>query len=153
MKQIPSPAIVLTALGAIPFVYGALVAHGLTLGLPIETFEGRWIVYFYGAIILSFMGGVLWGFAVMTNRADDWGLLTLSVLPALWALGSVLFGIYLEPATFRASFYLMAVGFGLILVLDWYFQFRTLTPDWWMTLRIPITILVISCFLGTPADV
>ena len=153
MKQIPLPAIVLTASGALPFVYGALAARGINFGLPIETFEGRWVVYFYGAVILSFMGGALWGFAAKAGKADDWGLLTLSVLPALWAFGSVLFGIYLEPATFRASFYLMAVGFGLALVLDWYFQSIDLAPNWWMTLRIPITLLVITCFIGTPADV
>jgi len=153
VKRIPLPALVLTALGGLPFFIGVLASHGVTFGLPIEPFEGRWIVYFYGAVILSFMGGVMWGFAAMAGKADDWGLLTLSVLPALWAFGTVLFAIYLEPATLRASFYMMAAGFALILVLDWYFQSRKLAPDWWLTLRISITFFVVISFLWTAADV
>lgn len=153
MKHIPLPALILTALGLIPFLFGVLSAHGISLGIPIAGYEGRWIVYFYGAIILSFMGGVLWGFAAVSDKAGDWGLMTLSVLPALWAFGTVLFAIYLEPSTLRASFYLMGLGFALILVLDWYFQSRGLAPKWWLSLRVPVSILVVACFLGTPGDV
>jgi len=153
VKRIPTAAFVLTALGVIPFVYGTLSANGFAFGLPIAPFEGRWIVYFYGAVILSFMGGALWGFAAGKGRGEDWRLLTLSVLPALWAFGTVLFAIYLEPATLRASFYLMAVGFALILVIDWYFQAQRIAPDWWLSLRIPTTLLVLACFIGTPGDV
>ena len=153
MKPVPAAAFVLTALGVIPFIYGALSANGLSFGLPIAPFEGRWIVYFYGAIILSFMGGALWGFAAAKDRAGDWRLLTLSVLPALWVFGTVLFAIYLEPATLRASFYLMALGFVLVLVLDWHFQVQKLAPSWWLSLRIPVTLVVLACFMGTPGDV
>ncbi|MEM0977043.1 MAG: DUF3429 domain-containing protein [Pseudomonadota bacterium] len=153
MTRVPFPALALTVAGLIPFVVGAVISHGVTLGLPIEPYEGRWIVYFYGSIILSFMGGVLWGFAAAQGRPTGVGPLALSVLPALWAFGTLLFAIYLEPSTLRASFYLMAVGFAVTLVLDWYVQSRGLSPRWWLSFRIPVTIVVIGCFLGTATDV
>ncbi|MEO0343804.1 MAG: DUF3429 domain-containing protein [Pseudomonadota bacterium] len=153
MTRPPLAALLLTAAGLIPFIFGVAASRGHSLGSGIENYEGRWIVYFYGAVILSFMGGALWGFAAAKNKGDDWGLMTLSVLPALWAFGTVLFAIYFEPASLRASFYLMAAGFALILVIDWYFQNANLAPRWWLSLRIPVSIVVLGCFLGTAADV
>ena len=87
MQTIPRPALLLGLAGLIPFLWGAL-----TVALPDlaawgrsalgPRFIGPYIQVFYGAIILAFMSGVLWGFA---TRGTGWSGYALSVLPALWA--------------------------------------------------------------------
>ncbi|MBS8271966.1 DUF3429 family protein, partial [Halomonas litopenaei] len=66
MNTIPRSALLLGLAGLLPFLWGAatvllpdLAMWGqMTLG---GRFIGPYVQLFYGAIILSFMSGVLWG--------------------------------------------------------------------------------------------
>ncbi|MHA3976375.1 DUF3429 domain-containing protein [Halovulum sp. GXIMD14794] len=132
--RVPLPAAVLGAAGLLPFAAGALAAHGLMPGIS-NPFTGLLILQTYGAAILAFMGGCLWGFAAQAGRAG-WLELSLAVIPALWA--------------FAANFAVDAVGalfagFVVLLLLDLVIVGRELGPDWWLRLRLPVSAGVLIC--------
>ncbi len=140
---IPRSALVLGLAGVIPFAFGAatMLVPGLaqwgqsTLG---PRFIGPYVQLFYGAIILSFMSGVLWGFATKAEGRVAATGYALSVLPALWAF------FFTGGGPVSAATYL-AAGFIGLLGLDWLFWQQGLAPRWWMALRILLTALVVLC--------
>jgi hypothetical protein len=93
---------------------------------------------FYGAIILAFMSGVLWGFATKLEGAQATTGYALSVIPALWAFLTTGGG----PSSAGVS--LMA-GFIGLLGLDWLFWRYSVAPEWWMNLRVLLTAIVLIC--------
>jgi hypothetical protein len=81
----------LTLAGLIPFIGGAVV---MALNADFETGDsvlyaraGRALML-YGAVILSFLGGIRWGAALSGDGAEG-AVLTLSVVPSLAAWGLV----------------------------------------------------------------
>jgi hypothetical protein len=140
---IPRAPLLLGLSGLLPFLWGAatlvsgdLAAWGVQNIGP--RFAGPFVLLQYGTIILAFMSGVLWGFATRASgevAAFGYGL---SVLPALWGFFTVGGG----PGS--SAIYLIA-GFVGLLALDWYFWRLQLAPEWWMRLRILLTVVVVSC--------
>ncbi len=145
MTSIPRSALLLGLAGLIPFVWGAVTLYhdgmaDLTASLLGPRFVGPYIQLFYGTVILSFMSGVLWGFATKTTGAAAAAGYALSVIPALWAFfmtggGPVGTGVNL------------ITGFLGLLILDYYFFRAGLTPRWWMKLRILLTSGVVACLI------
>ncbi len=143
MTDIPRSALLLGLAGVLPFGWGALTV--LSPGLAAfgtqwlgPRFVGPYVMLFYGAVILAFMSGVLWGFATKAEGGQATTGYVLSVLPALWAFfttggGSV------------AAAQALMVGFLGLLGLDWLFARWGLAPSWWMQLRVLLTALVIAC--------
>ncbi len=139
--MIPRTALALGLAGLIPFAWGVASAANATLaGISVQIFGpdlwGVWMIRDYGTIILSFMSGVLWGFA---TRAIDrpWLWYGLSVLPALW--------VFLGPKGETDTRLLtLALGYVGLLGLDWAFWRAGLTPDWWMRLRVILTSGVLA---------
>ncbi|KPQ07953.1 MAG: Protein of unknown function (DUF3429) [Rhodobacteraceae bacterium HLUCCA12] len=127
-------AIVLTGAGALPFLMGAAMVLGFWPG------EGRALIVAYGVVILSFMSGVLWGFASRTGSVA-WAY-GLSVLPALYAF---FFALRHPWAMEGQALSHLIAGFLGVLVLDMVFQAKALAPRWWLTLRIPATAVVLAC--------
>lgn len=148
MFGIPRAPLLLGLAGLIPFIAGAIIASGLfyaDMGDPanggyplVVAKDGLQILELYGTIILSFMSGVLWGFATKAQGAKATTGYVLSVLPALWA-----FAVGGGPQT-DTVFYLMT-GFVGLLTLDYFFYREGLTPPWWMRLRILLTSIVALC--------
>lgn len=141
--RIPLAPLCLGLAGLIPFLWGAatfLVAD-LTLW-GIQTFGPRFVAPFvllnYGQIILAFMSGVLWGFATKSEGEQAAINYALSVLPALW----VFFTVGAGPGP--SAIYLIA-GFIALLGLDVTFARQGLTPEWWLRLRILLTVIVVAC--------
>ncbi len=93
---------------------------------------------FYGSVILSFMSGVLWGFATKAERQPGRLCYTLSVIPALWAFFMTGGG----PVTAGMN---LIFGFAGLLILDLAFSRWGLTPPWWMALRTLLTVVVVAC--------
>jgi len=145
MNTIPRSALLLGLAGLLPFLWGAatvllpdLASWGqMTLG---GRFIGPYVQLFYGAIILSFMSGVLWGFATKATGQTATASYVLSVIPALWAFFMTGGG----PTTAAVN---LIVGFLGLLLLDWHFWRLGLAPAWWMHLRGLLTALVIISFL------
>ncbi len=149
MSPVPRAALVLGLAGAIPFLWGALTlwsdgAAALGMGLLGPRFVGPYVQVFYGAVILSFMSGVLWGFATKASGAVAAAGYALSVIPALWAF--LFTGGGPVPAATSLIF-----GFLGLLGLDWLFWGQGLAPPWWMRLRVPLTAIVVACLLVTVA--
>ncbi|MFZ5964101.1 DUF3429 domain-containing protein [Thalassococcus sp. BH17M4-6] len=140
---VPRSALILGLAGVIPFAWGALTllvdplsALGQsTLG---PRFIGPYVQLSYGTVILSFMSGVLWGFATKAQGAQAATGYALSVIPALWAFFMVGGG----PVSAGMN---LIFGFLGLLALDWQFWRWGLAPPWWMHLRGLLTALVVAC--------
>ena len=145
MTGIPRAALGLGLAGLIPFLWGALTLLRPDLaawgtGALGPRFVGPYVQLFYGAVILSFMSGVLWGFATRaTGRVAAAGY-ALSVIPALWAFFMT------GGGPVAAAMNLMA-GFAGLLLLDWFFWRAGLAPAWWMRLRVLLTSIVLISLL------
>ena len=145
MNTIPRSALILGLAGLIPFVWGALtilqpdlaIWGQMTIG---GRFVGPYVQLFYGAVILSFMSGVLWGFATNATGRMATASYVLSVVPALWAFFMTGGG----PTTAAVN---LIVGFLGLLLLDWHFWRLGLAPPWWMKLRGLLTAIVIITYL------
>lgn len=147
MFGIPRAPLILGLAGLLPFLWGAATVLSPALNDLSSTyfgarFTGPYVQLFYGAIILSFMSGVLWGFAVKAEGTRATTGYILSVLPALWAFFMTGFG------HSNASLNLM-IGFAGLLVLDTTFSRWGLTPSWWMSLRLLLTAIVLICLAIT----
>ena len=143
MRQIPLAALMLGLAGLIPFVWGAITYLYEPLALwgvdaLSARFVGPYIQLTYGVVILSFMSGVLWGFATKAEGAQAAACYTLSVIPALWAF-------FMTGAGLASSITNLIFGFLGLLILDYAFFKWGLTPSWWMRLRILLTTVVVVC--------
>ena len=143
MTPIPRSALILGLAGVLPFVWGAATLLSDPLAVWAQRaigprFVGPYVQLFYGAIILSFMSGVLWGFATKADGAQAATGYALSVIPALWAFFTTGGGAYAAATSLIA-------GFAGLLLLDWQFWRWGLAPDWWMPLRVLLSVLVVAC--------
>ena len=143
MRQIPPAALILGLAGLLPFLWSAAthLSPGLTgwaLGYLTPGYVGAYLGLTYGAVILAFMSGVLWGFATRASGRQAAVAYGLSVIPALWVFLAV------RDGSDGAIIRLMA-GFVGLLMLDASFAAQRLAPVWWMLLRLPLTAVVLVC--------
>lgn len=143
MNRVPRTALWLGLAGLLPFLWGVATRvspdlQDWTMALAGPRFVAPYILLYYGTIILSFMSGVLWGFASRAEgEAANLGY-GLSVLPAIWAFLFTGIG----PV---ATAWALIAGFLGVLGIDWVFWKNRLAPAWWMALRIPLTAVVVIC--------
>ena len=143
MHRIPPAPLLLGLVGLIPFLWGAatylngdLQAWGAARLGP--RFVGPYIQLFYGSVILSFMSGVLWGFATRADGGQAATGYVLAVIPALWAF-------FMTGGGPVAAGTNLIFGFAGLLLLDAAFSHWGLTPPWWMRLRLMLSAVAISC--------
>ncbi|WP_179380065.1 DUF3429 domain-containing protein [Jannaschia marina] len=140
--RIPTSALLLGLAGLLPFVWGILTIRfdplaARTVEWIGPRFIGPYVGLFYGSVILSFMSGVLWGFATRAKgqvAATGYGL---SVLPALWAF-------FMTGGGPTSAAVALIAGFVGLLGLDWLFWQQGLAPKWWMKLRFILTAGVVA---------
>lgn len=132
MAGIPALPLLLSILGLIPFV-GGVVA--------IEFAEGGykgWAIYslpVYGALILSFLGGTTWGFALGDAQKRFVPIrLILAMAPSI-----VAWLIMFQPPASR----MLSLAGCLIVwaMLDQLMAHRDLLPAWYPKLRWPMTLV------------
>lgn len=138
---IPRAALILGLAGLLPFVWGLVTLYSpqaalYTIAYVGARFVGPYTSLFYGAVILAFMSGVLWGFATKAKGQVATTGYALSVLPALWAFFTTGGG---DQSTAVA----LIAGFIGLLGLDWLFWNQDLAPPWWMKLRLILTVCVV----------
>ena len=98
----------------------------------------------YGAIILSFLGGVLWGLAITHEKNEVHSelstLLVISMLPPLvgW------FALLAEPELGLTT---LLLAFMSLWAIDWRFYQAGHSLDWYLILRSILTGLVLFCLL------
>lgn len=145
ISHIPRSALILGLAGLLPFLWGAATIYNpalsdWTMRAIGPRFIGPYVGLAYGTVILSFMSGVLWGFATKADGGQAATGYALSVLPALWAFFMVGGG----PVS--AGINLIA-GFLALLILDFAFWRWGLAPHWWMSLRVMLTTIVVLSLL------
>lgn len=132
---IPRSAAVLGGAGLLPFFFGLGAAlfgrTALQQQVGIEVFLG------YGAVILSFLGGVRWGAALVK---PTWRALSLAVAPSLLA-----FGCLLLPHDLGLKF--LAVGFLVVGLFDVTRGVHALWPEWYRRLRLRLSVAVVALHL------
>jgi hypothetical protein len=126
---IPGPVCVLGLAGLIPFIAGAL----LVAFSPESKAGAAAALLAYGAVSLSFLGGIRWGFAVMEGASAGWGAYGLSVVPAAVAWIALYDG-----GPFGLTILALAIGL-------WIFAERgsppeTGLPAWYIRLRIMLSV-------------
>lgn len=116
--------------GLIPFVAAAIAAWaGITVPFDIDpVFAGQ----AYGAVILSFLGGIRWGAALSGNHEDDWLNVAFSVIPSIVGWLSLLL-----PPFFGLP--LLLIGFAVQLQWDMSARKKGIIPSWFMGLRMQLT--------------
>ena len=125
--------------GAVPFVFFVVLQwHGYQL-----TQGGVSLIYFYGSVILSFLGATHWGYIVaMANKAEIKNLasrLVIGVIPSLIAFFSILFDELDRLLIIGSSFIFMYVIDSIL------FRQENI-PNWFLPLRFRLTVIVASCF-------
>jgi hypothetical protein len=136
--QAPIVALVLGGMGLLPFLL-ATISHLPGTGLFHLTLPWRG----YGAIILSYMGGVQWGLAVSAqpeNTVTAIRRYSISILPALGAWISMI----LES---RPALIVQLVCFVMLLVYDVWTVSIHEAPHWYRTLRLRLSVVVCACLL------
>jgi hypothetical protein len=139
-QDVPLAAFILGFLGAMPFL--GLVSLAVLAGPLGSAAIGAWALaalLAYGAIILSFMGGVHWGWA-MAAEEPSFERLGLSVLPALLGWGGFLLAGSL-------GFLVIAAGFAALLWLDLRAIAEGRAAPWYRQLRWPLTVIVTACLV------
>ncbi len=113
--------------GLLPQAAAALLAG---LGYPV----GGMVAVAYGALILSFLGGMWWGLAMYLRRGQA-VLVTLAVVPSLVAGALVALALIHLPGG------LVALGSAILLTLpvDRRLVARGAAPANWMSLRVPLS--------------
>ena len=129
---IPKPAFWLGYAGLIPFFIAALLFH--TSG---SASYGAALIG-YGAVILSFLGGVRWGLAIVDSSSKSLLLpLFYSILPSL--IGWI--ALFLPS---QMGFILLSCGFFATLLAD--MKLKN-SPTWYARLRIPLSLGAITCLI------
>ncbi|NXL62832.1 TMM69 protein, partial [Chordeiles acutipennis] len=141
LKDSPKPALYLSLAGLIPFVSAPLPMAIQGTYYP----ELAFAQILYGAVTVSFLGGMRWGFALPEDSPakPDWLNLANSTVPPLLAWQALLF----KDVTHGAVMLIMALGIALhydISLLPPY-------PRWFKVLRIVGTIVMVLSLLATAA--
>jgi len=140
-NKVPPGAGWLGALGALPFI-------GLACAIPFLTGGPRLFsvhaLLAYGAVILSFLGGVHWGMAIRSPSAWDnaklTGQLILSVIPSLAGWAGLLVG-------GTAGLFILAISIAAMLFADIRASRLGDAPPWYPKLRVPLTCVVVATLL------
>lgn len=142
MSRIPRSALILGLAGLVPFLYGALSvlvpATGALGRIWGPNYEGVQLLQVYGIVILCFMAGVIWGFATRAEGRQATLHYALSVIPAIL----VFLTAFAQP---RPSLVMLILGFLALLAVDASAARQGLAPDWWMSLRLMLTAVVVVC--------
>lgn len=141
----PRLALFLALLGLVPFAAGAWMVHfaeGGWLGIA------RFSMPIYAAIILSFLGGAQWGFALADHARPEGRTFRLLVAMVPSIAGWLMMAL---PFTAPQNKYLMFAGLLVMWALiDHVYARRGWAPGWYPRLRWPVTaVAAVSMILGS----
>ena len=140
MKNVPRWPRLLGLAGLLPQLAAVLAAF---LGPEEWNEPARAIGALYAALIFTFLGGTWWGIAAGAPAAERRGGLAwawvAAVLPSLITFGLVgawmVDMVPLEPV-------LVMLGAGLLVALAVDARLGSLSPRWWMQLRVPLSVIL-----------
>ena len=132
-------SLILGLLGLIPFI---LLIGAVFISPPDEgIYELIIFIYVsYAAVISSFLGGIQWG--LITASAEKiysiFLPLFITTLPSLIAWGALL-----TLKNLSVSLALIIISFLVSSLYDYYLYQQKLSPYWFLSVRIPLSIVVI----------
>lgn len=139
MKPLP---VALVLAGALPFMFAS---GSLVLGKPLHPTVAIVTLLTYGAVILSFLGGIQWGIALrIADEAPTSAqrLFVLSVLPSLAAWATLLL---MNDPTWQ-----LAAQLGILIAVwavDGLLNLQRILPAGFFKLRTGITALVSASYI------
>ena len=139
-SKVPRAAAWLGGLGLLPFV---ICASALFADNDNLTSRSTQALVTYGAIILSFLGGIHWGLAIDAESktgANITSWLILSVIPSLIAWAALL-------APTKIGFLVLAAALSMMLWVDILATRSGETPLWYPKLRLPLSLAATAALL------
>ena len=146
---ISTPARLLGFAGLLPQLLALLLT-----ATRIDAALGAMMALGYAMLIVSFLGGIWWGFAMRAGERQP-QMAVLAVVPTVAAFALVV----ARLAGFRADWALVAIAVVLMLtlVVDRMFLEEGVAPPGWMGLRVPLTIglaaLTIAAGVAAPEHI
>lgn len=139
MRKMPRPAFFLGAMGAFPLT---TLASMIVTGLQVPGVDTTFALLVYSAIVLSLMGGVHWGLAMVMAADPDtqwgtrreWRTYGASLVPAFFAWLALLL-----PT--KVGGWVMAVTFVGLLAYDFWCIRLGEAPAWFWQLRWPLVVM------------
>lgn len=130
-KAMPGVPSWLGGLGLVPFVAGAVLAN-----IPQTADVGLWLIVSYGAVILSFLGGIQWGVALTRENGLSPAFILSNVI-SLAAWCALLLPPYL-------ALMVLGAGFVAALCIDFVLIALLRLPGWFLGLRAVLTVGVLA---------
>ncbi len=140
---VPMAARWLGWLGVVPFVASAVLS---LLAPPAAAAFAAQALVVYGAVLLSFLGGIQWGLAIggvgaQASHQVSVARLGISVMPALVGWCALLLP---RPH----GLVLLAGAFALVLMVDLRAPREGRAPPWYPHLRWPLTVTAMSALMA-----
>ena len=153
-KQPFTIAVLLSFAGAVPF----LLLGAVVLLSPLESATAIEVLISYGAVVLSFLGAVHWGFALRDSAHPVSGvaltpaslgaerqLLVFGVVPAI--IGWVALSVMLHFNAPSLALFLLLVGFFITIVVESIGRGRGVVAGNYLLLRWSVSVIVLVVFL------
>jgi hypothetical protein len=137
-RQLPVLAVMLGVAGIIPFVVCGLWAVSASYFGSLIAVQ---LLVAYGAVVLSFVGGIHRGVSLVTDDGDD-KRLALGVLPGLAAWLVLALSVYLARPSLGVA--LVAVLFVVAAAAEWNGRLRGGIPRGFILLRIGVTGVIVA---------
>ena len=139
-RSLPPVAIVLGVAGIIPF---ALLGIGAVGASPASSLAATRALVGYGAVILAFLGGVHWGFALGEEHGapGERARLVLGVVPSLVGWIAILCGIVARPVLGLA---ILIAAFIATVIVESRAQRADLLPSGYMAMRWALSVAVVA---------
>lgn len=139
LKDSPKPALYLSLAGLVPFVSVPLVMAIQGTYYP-ELVFGQ---VMYGAVTVSFLGGMRWGFALPENSPakPDWMNLANSTIPPLFAWQALLY------KDIASGVVMLVLALGIAIHYD--VSLLPAYPTWFKVLRVVGTVVMTLSLLAT----
>ena len=136
-KGVPKSVLTISLLGLIPFFIGAFLSFKMNI-IPQEKSDLLLKASLqYSAFILCFLSGC--AFFSCLNEMEKSRYLWLSIIPVILSLFALSLPFLTE--------FILALGFLYILEIERKLFKAQIMPFWWISLRMPMTILVLICLI------
>ena len=136
-KGVPKSVLTISILGLVPFAIGALVSFELN-AIPQESSDLLLKASLqYAAFILCFLSGCV--FFSCANETEKITYMWLSIIPVILSLFALSFPLL--------TGFILALGFLYLLEIERKLYKAKIMPFWWISLRMPMTILVLICLI------
>lgn len=139
LDRIPNSALILGLAGLLPF--WGLAIFIMVLDTPMKNYVIQAEIT-YGAVILSFLGGIHWGLAAINERHANWLSLGWGVTPPLIAWGAL----FLQPSL---GLILLIIGFLAAAIIDFRVFSSNIDNTWFGGLRTVLSFGAITALLLT----